>query len=101
MQGLLPRGVTAHGELEPPTSVTNQECAPQTCVQANLMEAVLSGDSQMCVTLTNQPEQKAMWHKLLHQGTGGGLVEALEKISSTFMFRLLKRGFLCLDLDHL
>ena len=34
-----PRGAIIHHELVPPTSVMNQENAPQACPQANLVEA--------------------------------------------------------------
>lgn len=40
LQEHLPREGTAHSMLTPPTSIVNQENAPQTCLQANLMEAI-------------------------------------------------------------
>lgn len=40
----------------------------------------------VCQVDKTQPEEQAMWHKLLRQGIGGGLVDALEKVSPTFMW---------------
>lgn len=36
----LTSSATSHSELDPPTLIINQENAPQSCLQANLMEAV-------------------------------------------------------------
>ena len=39
-QANQPRSGTTHSRLDPPSSIINQETAPQTCVQANLMAAI-------------------------------------------------------------
>ena len=40
IQDHLTSSATSHTELGPPTLIINQENAPQSCLQANLMEAV-------------------------------------------------------------
>lgn len=82
----LAQGGTAHSEPTPPTQVTNQEQTPQTYVPANRMEAIPQWRfSDVCQVDQTQPEQQAMRHKLLWQGIGRGLVDALETVSPIFM----------------